>query len=67
MTDNQLKALIGALLFATWVGLVVAKVQGAGDLITCIKSALIGLGAYHIGDAAGQRRAASSFPGSGQS
>jgi hypothetical protein len=67
MTDNQMKLLAALVLFGTWVGLVAFKVQGADDLVSCIKDGLIGLGLYHIGDAAGQRRAAPQFPGSGQS
>jgi hypothetical protein len=66
MTDNQ-KLLTAFVLFGTWVALVAFKVQGADDLISCIKDGLLGLGLYHIGDAAGQRRAAPQFPGSGQS
>ena len=67
MTDNQMKLLAAFALFGTWVALVAFKVQGADDLISCIKAGLVGLGFYHIGDAAGQRRAAPPFPGSGQS
>lgn len=66
MTDNQ-KLLTAFVLFGTWVALVAFKVAGADDLISCIKDGLLGLGLYHIGDAAGQRRAAPQFPGSGQS
>jgi hypothetical protein len=66
VNDNQLKAAIGLVLFATWVGLVIAKTPNAGDLISVCKEGLLGLGLYHIGDAAGQRRAAVQFPASNQ-
>lgn len=41
---------IGTALFCTWTTLVVLKIDGAGDLITAIKLALTGLGAYHLND-----------------
>jgi hypothetical protein len=66
VTDNQLKAVIGFVLFATWVALVVFKVKGADELISVCRDGLIGLGLYHFGGVAGERRAAPPFPGSGQ-
>jgi hypothetical protein len=50
MTPTNIKLAIGGVLFATWVALVVFKVDGGDDLISAIKLALIGLGAYHIDD-----------------
>ncbi len=56
MTDNQLKAGVGLVLFATWVAFVVCKVPGADDLIQCIKGALLGLGFYHMADSNSKRQ-----------
>lgn len=50
MTPTNIKLGIGVMLFATWVSLVVCKISGAEDIISAIKLALIGLGAYHIDD-----------------
>lgn len=50
MTPTNIKLGIGVSLFATWVALVVCKVAGAEEIISAIKLALIGLGAYHIDD-----------------
>jgi hypothetical protein len=41
---------IGLVLFFTWVTLVVLKVTGVDDIISAIKLALLGLGAYHLND-----------------
>lgn len=49
-TSSNNKLLIGLVLFMTWVILIVFKVSGAEDLITTIKFALAGLGAYHLND-----------------
>jgi hypothetical protein len=64
MSDNSCKALVGATLFFTWVGLVVFKVPNSNELVSCIKDALLGLGVYHIGDAVGQSRSADTFSSS---
>lgn len=50
MNSTNIKLFIGVLLFITWVVLVVLKVTGSEDLITAIKLALAGLGAYHLND-----------------
>jgi hypothetical protein len=56
-----MKFATGMMLFATWVALVCFHIAGTDDLIFCIKGALVGLGFYHAGDAAGSRRAAPPF------
>jgi hypothetical protein len=48
--SSIIKMFIGLVLFLTWVVLVVFKISGADDLITTIKFALAGLGAYHLND-----------------
>lgn len=50
MTPTQIKLRLGIMLFATWLGLVIYKVENAGDIINAIKAALVGLGAYHLND-----------------
>lgn len=50
MTPTNIKLGIGVGLFITWLALVIAKVDGATDIITAIKLALAGLGAYHLND-----------------
>src|SRR5471032_3203058 len=50
MNTTQIKLCIGLMLFATWLELVIFKVENAGDIITAIKLALAGLGAYHLND-----------------
>lgn len=50
MTPTNIKLAIGVGLFVTWVLLVVFKVDGAVDIISAIKLALAGLGAYHLND-----------------
>lgn len=50
LNPTSIKLFIGVLLFITWVALVVLKVAGSEDLITAIKLALAGLGAYHLND-----------------
>lgn len=50
MTTTHIKLGIGVGLFITWLGLVVFKVDGAADIISAIKLALAGLGAYHLND-----------------
>jgi len=50
MNTTKIKLGIGIMLFATWLGLVVFKVEQADDIITAIKLALAGLGAYHLND-----------------
>lgn len=42
-----IKLAIGAVLFLTWVALVVLKVPGTEDIIAFIKVGLGGLGIYH--------------------
>lgn len=42
-----IKLAIGAVLFLTWVTLVVLKVSGTEDIISFIKVGLGGLGIYH--------------------
>jgi hypothetical protein len=64
MNENTMKAGVGAVLFFTWVALVIFKVPNANDLVSCIRDALLGLGLYHIGDAVGQNRSAPTFPSS---
>jgi hypothetical protein len=48
MTQTQIKLVIAAVLFLTWVALVVFNVPHADDLITAIKTALAGLGAHTL-------------------
>jgi len=48
MKDSYIKLFIGVVLFATWVTLVLLKTPGTEDLISAIKLALLGLGAYHL-------------------
>jgi hypothetical protein len=50
MNSTYAKMAIGAVLFGTWVALVVFKTVGAEDLIVTIKLALAGLGGYHVRD-----------------
>lgn len=50
MTPTYIKLGIGVGLFVTWLGLVVFKVSDATDIISAIKLALTGLGAYHLND-----------------
>lgn len=52
MNDSIIKLIIGAVLFGTWVALVVFKVAGAEEIITTIKIFLSGLAGWHIRDAA---------------
>lgn len=47
MKPMYIKLALAVILFAAWVLLVAFKVQGAGDLIAFIKTALEGLGLYH--------------------
>lgn len=49
-TTAWTKLAIGTALFCTWVALVLFKVDGAQDLISAIKLALTGLGAYQLND-----------------
>jgi hypothetical protein len=44
----KIKLGIGVMLFGTWVAFVVFKIDGAGDIISAIKLALMGLGVYHL-------------------
>lgn len=53
MKNTYIKLAIGAMLFATWLGLILFNIHGAEDLITAIKAALFGLGVYHLGDRPG--------------
>jgi hypothetical protein len=48
MQDAYIKLFIGMTLFATWISLVVFQVPHVDDIITAIKLALLGLGAYHL-------------------
>jgi hypothetical protein len=48
--NTYIKLFIGILLFFTWITLVVCKVPDTGDIISCIKLALAGLGVYHLAD-----------------
>jgi hypothetical protein len=57
MNATTIKLLIGVVLFATWVALVVCNVPNSADLITKIQVALLGLGFYHLNDAASARGA----------
>ncbi len=50
MTPTNIKLALGVGLFATWVALVVCKVSGTEEIISAIKLALTGLGAYHLND-----------------
>lgn len=50
MSTTTIKLTIGAVLFLSWLGLVVCQVPGTTDIITAIKLALAGLGAYHLND-----------------
>ena len=50
MNPTNIKLAIGLILFATWVAFVVFKIPDSADLITAIKLALAGLGAYHLND-----------------
>jgi len=50
MNSTKIKLTVGVMLFATWLGLVVFKIDNANDIITAIKLALAGLGAYHLND-----------------
>jgi hypothetical protein len=50
VTPTNIKLGIGVGLFATWLALVIAKVDGSADIIAAIKLALAGLGAYHLND-----------------
>ena len=47
MKPMYIKLALAVILFVAWVLLVAFKVQGAGDLIAFIKTALEGLGLYH--------------------
>ena len=47
MKPMYIKLALAVVLFVAWVLLVAFKVQGAGDLIAFIKTALEGLGLYH--------------------
>jgi hypothetical protein len=49
-TSTWINLTIGTVLFGTWVALVVLKIDAAQDLISAIKLALTGLGAYHLND-----------------
>lgn len=64
LSSNTVKLVMGLVMFETWVGLVVFHVAGAEDLISICKDGLLGLGLYHIGDTAGQRRSVTQFPNS---
>jgi len=48
MKDEYIKLFIGLVLFAAWMFFVIDKTQGAEDIISAIKLALLGLGAYHL-------------------
>lgn len=48
LSDNDKKAAMAAALFATWVALVMLKVEHAEDLIGSIKLGLMGLGVHHL-------------------
>ena len=58
MNPTNIKLFIGTTLFFTWLGLVICKVEGAEDIISAIKLALAGLGAYHLNDRVNQPREA---------
>jgi hypothetical protein len=62
LNPTAIKLFIGVLLFITWVVLVVLKVVGSEDLITAIKLALAGLGAYHLNDRTNMPNNAPSAP-----
>lgn len=59
MNATTIKLAIGVVLFATWVVLVVCNVPNSADLIMKIQLALLGLGFYHINEAASARSASS--------
>lgn len=48
MTQDGWKALVGILLLGVWVGLVVAQVPHAEDIISGIKMALTGLATHYL-------------------
>ncbi len=48
MNSDNTKLLVGTALAATWIALVVCKIQGAEDIINAIKIALTGISAYHL-------------------
>lgn len=48
MNENAVKLAIAGALFATWVGLIVAKVQGADEIIVAIKSVLGALSVHYL-------------------
>ncbi len=50
MNATATRLAICAVLFATWVTLVVFRVQGDEEIIDVIKYALAILGGYHAGD-----------------
>ncbi len=51
--DSRLKFAAGAVLFGTWVFLVVNNTPNAADLISFIKYALVGLGAHTAANSKG--------------
>lgn len=61
MNDNVIKFLIGAGLFATWVGLTIHPVANSSDIIGFCKDSLVALGFYHVGASRGAP-AANTFP-----
>jgi hypothetical protein len=62
MTQDGWKALVGMVLLGVWVGLVVAQVPHAEDIISGIKMSLTGLATHYLTTFSPQQTTATDGP-----